>query len=183
MMRKVEDFNKNCLEKQIRTISSVLIFSIKNNIRKFCTGKKSKLITDLVSVGACANQEIRLQVPCMEMFQNVTKQLLYLPDDRFKIPHACCNYVEAMSCASTFLDNTHCARNKKPIILDFIRGLIGGVTDLICTEYDGSTDKCDKLPKAVPKQKNKRIYLNFVTVMIDVMDSIKDPDQHLLPGH
>ena len=67
----------------------MLIFSIKNNLKKYCAKKRAKATIDMLKVAGCANKQVRLQVPCLNVFINETKQLIHLPDDSMKIPYAC----------------------------------------------------------------------------------------------
>ncbi|KAI2804589.1 hypothetical protein BLOT_003576 [Blomia tropicalis] len=177
---EIEAFFKNCYQREVRDNANLLIYSIKSSLRRYCGKKRTKAITDLLQVASCANREVRTQIPCMEQFINDTKPLIYIDDHRNKIPYTCCNYVHAVRCVESYLDKVPCIGNRQPIILDFVRGLTQGLINVLCGEYNETTDQCDILgrpPK--PKKMGRTKYSTFAFVLVDLLESIPKLDREL----
>lgn len=177
---EIEAFFKNCYQREVRDNANLLIYSIKSSLRRYCGKKRTKAITDLLQVAPCVNREVRTQIPCMEQFINDTKPLIYIDDHRNKIPYTCCNYVHAVHCVESYLDKVPCIGNRQPIILDFVRGLTQGLINVLCGEYNETTDQCDILgrpPK--PKKMGRTKYSTFVFVLVDLLESIPKLDREL----
>lgn len=87
----------------------------------------------------------------------------------------CSYYVEGVKCAENFLNSVSCIRSHVPILLDYLRSGTQSMTDLMCGEYNDSTDACDKLGKAPkPEKPNKTKYFMPVSLLVDLMESIDD---------
>lgn len=80
-----------------------------------------------------------------------------------------------MKCIENFLDKFPCARKDREIILDFIRGLSGNMIDVMCGDYNETTNKCSELKVPhIPSVKVKRDYKTFIFVLIDLVESMED---------
>jgi len=90
MIAQVEQFTKQCFEKSIRDFAQIILYTIKSNVRKFCTGKKQrKLVKDLLKMAPCANKHVQPHDECLQQFMNKTKQLVYVENDKLKMPFSC----------------------------------------------------------------------------------------------
>ena len=89
MVGKVEAFLKNCFVKSVRDFTSILLYTLKRSIRKYCGKKESKVVQDLLKIAPCANQHIRPHQICSQQYIQKTKQLIGLVDDTHKLHYAC----------------------------------------------------------------------------------------------
>ena len=89
MVVQVEKFFQKCYQKSVRDQANILIYSIRQNLRRFCGKKGSKLVKNYIKLGPCANKYAQQNDFCIAKFTNQTKQLINIKDDSKKIPHTC----------------------------------------------------------------------------------------------
>lgn len=90
MINQVEAFTKSCFEKSIRDFANIILYTIKSNVRKFCTGKKSrKIVRNLLKFAPCANKYVQPNDTCLQQFMDKTKKLVYVKNDKVKMPFGC----------------------------------------------------------------------------------------------
>ena len=88
----MDQFFKECYDKRVRDYATILIYTTRRNIRKYCGKKENKVVKELLKLAPCANKHIKANskpVQCLKQYMNITKQLININDDRKKIPFAC----------------------------------------------------------------------------------------------
>lgn len=88
LVDQIYTYFTKCYKQEIRDTSSVLLYSIRRNIRTFCR-KKTKKLAKLMDATSCLNKGIHDDT-CLQRYTNSTKQLIPLKmTDQMKIRHAC----------------------------------------------------------------------------------------------
>lgn len=179
-----EAFFRECYAKSIRDYANILIYTTKRNLRKYCgtsNKKGSRVVKEMLKLAPCANKHLRATRAntearaCYRKYINATSQLVNIADDHRKIPHACCLFADAVSCAEDVLGNIPCIRPHIQTLMDYFRTGTSSITDIMCGDYTASTDACAKLgppPKALTP--NTKKYLTPMAMLIDLMESITD---------
>ncbi len=166
---------KTCFKKEIVHLATVYLYSVRSTFNRRLCAKNLKRATPLVEGAACLNRHYFPNDRCIDAFVNATAQLVPLADDRLKMPHVCCNGVKLIACLNRQIDSHACLVPNRDRLLGILQGAISGVSDLACSEYTESSDKCDRLgepPK--PVKPNKKIYHAVVLVLIDLIVSMKN---------
>lgn len=85
-------------------------------------------------------------------------------------------------CISDFLDTHPCMERNKGLIMDFVRGFVQALVDVMCGEYNDQSDRCDSIPPLPPVQlpPNRPQYLSMMFPLIDMFQSIKKEDRTIL---
>lgn len=145
-IRKLEGYkNALCYSETMNSLLSVLLYSIRAQIRRMCSKRKSKRTRDLLDTAVCINKmEPELDACMAELNKNfIDAQAV---ENRMKMPYICCGYVDLVNCATDRLTGTAC-EPKLPIIVDQVGSIMGNVVNSYCGEYTPDTDKCTKLPR------------------------------------
>ena len=89
-------------------------------------------------------------------------------------------YVDGIKCAEEFLNSVPCIQSHVPTLMDYFRTGTESISNLMCGEYNEQTDACAKLGKASPPSvPNTTHYLTPMSLLIDLMESIKDFKQNV----
>lgn len=179
-LKEIEHYTKQCYTKEVQQYSSLAIYTIRSTIRRYCSKRMSKFMADLMSVAPCGNRYVQPNDVCVRNFIEKTAPLVYIDDDKKKIPHICCNYYTASNCLEEFLNSIKCLGPYAGNVMDIFRTSTQQVVDFSCGEYTDQTDGCKRLgPMPKPRQPNKKRYVSIPTVLVDVLDSIED---YIVPG-
>ena len=198
MLRQVENFWKNCFKSPVKEYASVAIYTVRIQIKKYCTSKKSKVVKELLKLAPCANKYIIHNNSCLVKMENKVKNLVYLEKDKPKFNYLCwwvfccllsfknyfvltlllfySYYSEAVYCSESAISDVACLRPHLASVMDFYRGIAQSQVDMICGEYNGQNDVCQKLTPPKTSKINRNKYYNIITVIIDILASIKDPN-------
>jgi len=173
-----EAFFKECYAKSVQDYANILIYTTKRNLRKYCGKKGSRVVREMLKLAPCANKHVKGNpetAKCYVRYFNQTSQLINIKNDMIKIPHACCYFVEAIKCAEDFMNSIDCLRPHVPMLMDYFRTGTSSISDIMCGEYNDQTDACAKLgPAPAPAKRNTKKYLTPTSLLIDLMESIKD---------
>lgn len=175
ILNQVESFAKTCFKKEIVHLATVYLYSVRNTFNRRLCAKNLKKAAPLVESASCLNRQYFPNDRCIDVFVNATAQLVPLADDSLKMPHVCCNGVKLIACLNQQIDSHACLVPNRDRLLAILQGAISGVSDLACSEYTESSDKCDRLgapPK--PEKPNKKTYHAVVLVLIDLIVSMKN---------
>ena len=173
--RQIDAFSKACFEKTVKDYTSLVVYTVRVNLKRFCGKQGSKMTREFLKMGPCANRYIQPNDHCFVRFINATKGLINIADDSKKFPHVCCNFVEGVRCGETFLNSVACIRPYVPMLMDLFRGASSSIADLACGEYNEGTDACEKLgPPPKPLKPNRNRYSTVALVLIELLASIKD---------
>ncbi|KAI2804393.1 hypothetical protein BLOT_003375 [Blomia tropicalis] len=176
LVAQTESFTKECIRKDVADLLSVILYSVKSHlIRQYCgKSRTNKRVTSMVRTSPCVNEHLLPNDHCVRQFINSTIPLITLEKDNMKIPYTCCNYVKTMGCFEKMIESQTCLKQHRERIIEIIKGLFNGVTDIMCGEYNEGTDKCEKLPP-IPRTNKvaKRNYQTFMFLLADVLSSSK----------
>lgn len=92
IVTQTETFFRNCYNKDIQDYASIMIYTTKQNLRKYCGKQGSRTVRDLLKLAPCANKYVRpapQPMDCLNEFINKTAQLVNIKPDKVKIPHTC----------------------------------------------------------------------------------------------
>ena len=79
-----------------------------------------------------------------------------------------------IECFNQVIDSQLCLRQNRERIMDIIKGLFAGVTDIMCGDYNESTDRCKSLGSPpTPSVSNNQNYVTFMFLLTDVLASTK----------
>ena len=166
---------KNCYEKTVQNMASVMVYNIRNTIRQYCAKKRSRKTDELIVVGKCINEHLQQNDVCIVEFINATSQLIPLKEEKNKIPHTCCNYVQSMKCIKEHIRTVPCAAQNETLLMEFLRKIFGPMVDLMCGDYSESNNKCRELgPAPKPNKPNTKRYVSFVILLTDLLKSMKN---------
>lgn len=173
---QVDRFFRDCYQKDIRDMASVMVYSLKRVLRQFCSSKGSRnsRVARLLESAQCINKNIQKDDHCLRLFSEKTKKLIYTEaDDKTKIKHACCSHVESMKCSTDVLESVPCLRKNKDFLLSFVREIFGNFVGNFCRDLD----HCNELsPLPPPKSIPERKYNTFLFVLLDLLESFKSFD-------
>lgn len=88
-LKEIEHYTKQCYTKEVQQYSSLAIYTIRSTIRRYCSKRMSKFMADLMSVAPCGNRYVQPNDVCVRNFIEKTAPLVYIDDDKKKIPHIC----------------------------------------------------------------------------------------------
>lgn len=81
---------------------------------------------------------------------------------------------ETLQCAESSITEVVCLRPYAQLMMDFFRGSSQSNIDMICGDYNEQADTCDRLPPPKTTKINRYNYVNILTLIIDILASIKD---------
>jgi len=175
MMAQVETFAKSCFERSIRDFSSVIIYTIKSNVRKYCQGKsKRKMVRELIKLGPCANKYVQPHDECLRKLIDKTSKLVNVKNDKIKIPYSCCYYQDMIHCVEDFLGAIPCIRTQVPTLMEYYRTNAASLTDMTCGDYTDATDACERLGPVPKAPENRRHYLTPFSLAFDMLDGMQN---------
>ena len=82
------NFTEKCLEKYSKQAASVLMFTLKSQVRQICS-KNTKRLEELIQFSPCANKQQNELQKCYLGFIDSLMGIKDAPDHREKIPLAC----------------------------------------------------------------------------------------------
>lgn len=134
-------------------------------------------MTEQLESNQCLNAGKALFEKCNEDFINALHEIDTYKSDKDKIPLICCNFFNVKKC---FWDNgkkvSKC--NDKRIITSekFLDALSGNIVDVLCTEYDEGSDRCDKMiAKTPPKPENVTSAKAFFVPILKIWSDLGNP--------
>ncbi|KAH9403025.1 Structural component of the gap junctions protein, partial [Tyrophagus putrescentiae] len=148
MLRQVENFWKNCFKSPVKEYASVAIYTVRIQIKKYCTSKKSKVVKELLKLAPCANKYIIHNNSCLVKMENKINRNLI---------------IFAVYCSESAISDVACLRPHLASVMDFYRGIAQSQVDMICGEYNGQNDVCQKLTPPKTSKINRNKYYNIIT--------------------
>lgn len=174
LIARIESYTKSCYEKSLQNTVSIFVYTIRNTVRQYCGKKLSSRSKKLINASNCLNEHIRNNDKCLVNFNDRTRALIPTDDDAMKIPYSCCIYIDTMNCYRKQIASTACAAKDEDLLMEFMTSLFTPLVDLLCGDYNPSTNRCDSVivPKGDPSYKENSYY-SFVFVLIDLLQSMK----------
>lgn len=155
LIDKVEQYKTQCLKGQSKNIVSVITYSIKSTTNGYCKNPNSKRATELVDSAKCANRATYGK--CQHEFIDRIWSTESLKSQD-KLAHTCCGYVDVAKCIRIQSKGVpECTEKRIELNHQYIKRFFDAAVDVICGDYNESTDKCDKLRKP-SKPKTGRTY-------------------------
>ncbi|XP_054155161.1 uncharacterized protein LOC128953673 [Oppia nitens] len=173
---KIEKLNKNCMKGLVKQVLSVTTYSAKKTFGQLCRQKSgpSKRMQEMLEAAKCLNKASDEIQRCYNITIDHFFSLKSV-DDKVKIPMACCAYHKKNHCMSKLSDKVNtCSEKQVDIAIRFIESISGSSLNLVCAEYNDSSDKCDQFNNFKTKSEPKLRTKSFFLPLIELFDSFDE---------
>jgi len=144
LMSCVTDFTNVCRDGLHKSMSNVMISTVRVNQRNYCSAKRHEIL----AMSTCGNAVRGHSTACMDNF------LLNLgranaAAKRHRVPHGCCAYYELKACimrAARHVGGQVCNHRNLEHLERYINSMAGNTLNMMCGEYEEESDKCSRLP-------------------------------------
>ena len=146
LLARLEDYKEQCLKAQSKQIVSVIVYSIKASITKYCKNPNAKHSKELIISAQCANSASHEYLNCNNNYIDLLMAVEDSKDSKLQLAQMCCGYVEVFKCIreGAARHPKVCSEEKVEINSNYIRGYFDNAINVICGEYNEQSDKCDK---------------------------------------
>lgn len=169
----IKDYSQNCLETFPRQVTGILAFGIAKTNKGYCTNQRRK--DSYIAFGKCANFVKPNTDKCMFNYIDNLQGIENYPDNKLKIPLACCNFFVLKDCILNLIQKNpqRCTDANYVEIERIIDGYAVDTLNLLCNDYTEDSDKCGKLlpqtPKKLATQKRlKSLLPPFISILASV---------------
>jgi len=144
LMSCVTDFTNACRQGLHRSMTNVMIATVRVNQRNYCSAKRQELL----DMSKCGNAIRGQSANCMDLFlANLGRANVAVK--RHRVPHGCCAFYELKACiirAANRMPGHICNEQRLEHLERYINSMAGNTLNMMCGEYDEDSDKCKRLP-------------------------------------
>ncbi|CAG2106572.1 unnamed protein product [Medioppia subpectinata] len=162
LIRCAKDYTDTCAKGVQKQLANVMLYTVKTNQKSYCS--KSSKREEVISFAACGNAVRDETSTCMDNFlMNLGKANAV--EQKYKVPHACCAFHKLKGCIMTAARDKGspvCVEKKLENYEKYINAMAGNTLNLMCTDYEEDSDKCQKLPPMPTGAK----YAKATTIMV-----------------
>ncbi|XP_054164469.1 uncharacterized protein LOC128962140 [Oppia nitens] len=175
LVKSVEQYVKKCTKTQLsKQLFSVYVFTIKSQLTQLCKTKPTQRLRDMLSASKCVNRAKPVFTKCVQRTVDHLQRIRLLASDTMKIPHLCCEYNTNKQCnREGSAKITDCTDRDMEIVDRFVDSVAGNSMNLLCGDYDESSDKCKSLPKLPKNIKKPQKFKSFFIPSIEVISSLQ----------
>ncbi|XP_054153423.1 uncharacterized protein LOC128952112 [Oppia nitens] len=147
LMRCVTDFSNRCRQGLHRTMSTVMVATVKFNNKNYCMmTEKSQ---ELMAMATCSNVIKSETNQCLDVFLLALGRANHA-HRRHRIPHGCCAYYQMKTCvlneaAKHNIPGGRCTGHRVEYVERYMNSMAGNTLNLMCGDYDEDSDRCQKL--------------------------------------
>ncbi|KAH9393743.1 hypothetical protein TYRP_021465, partial [Tyrophagus putrescentiae] len=136
-----------CLTGASRQFANVLLYSVKANMKRYCSMRNRRHIRQSLLMGRCMNRNLRPSEHCLAAYIDALQRGKLAPQREHRIGYACCHYFQLISCLES-VTRAACSARQADLIGDFIRNLFSDVVAAACADFEEHSDVCERLPEA-----------------------------------
>lgn len=173
-VNKLENYRNVCLKDQAKSVVSVIIYSIKQVISTYCKRLNSKRTAELMDSATCANVATNDYNKCSIEY---VQRLVYsksLKTSKDRLIQACCGYFTIPTCIQTQANKYPdvCTQERIDANIAYIKNFFDNAINAACGEYNGDSDKCDRVTIPPPKKSKKPLPKSFFNPLVKLLSSI-----------